>query len=227
MDHAGTRTYVAGVVGAGALVDNRARPTATIALRVLVLVLLAAAVCDCPAQDPENCLSCHRFRGLSRLDPETNELRLFFCSAEYYAYRQGQHARVRCTECHERAEVAVIPHQVKTPVDCTKICHITQATGVGRRFSHLSVEESLAHSVHSPARLSELNFDPPLLHPGQSPCLYCHDQPTFGVDSRMLTGFLCPSGGTRCDTCHREELPLEIDYFAKHIVARLRPRPHG
>ncbi len=192
-------------------------------LLVLVAVLLGPLASASWAQDPENCLACHRFRGLGRLEPETGELRLFFCSAEYYAYRQGPHARVRCTECHERSEVAVIPHKVKTPVNCTKTCHITQATGVERRFSHLSVEESLSHSAHAPDKLADLGFDPPLLRPGQSTCLYCHDQPTFGESAELPAGFLCPSGGTRCDTCHEQELPLEIDYFAKHISARLKP----
>ncbi|MFQ5806141.1 MAG: cytochrome b/b6 domain-containing protein [Phycisphaerae bacterium] len=175
------------------------------------------------AADPDNCLLCHRFRGLSRLDPETNELRLFFCSAEYYAYRQGQHARVRCTGCHERSEVIVIPHQVKTPVDCTRTCHIAPATGIALRFSHKRVAESLIHSVHSTEKLTALRFDPPLLHPGQSACLYCHDQPTFGLKGGIPAGFLSHGGGTRCDTCHSEELPLEVNYFASHVAARMKP----
>lgn len=193
-----------------------------------VLLLLAAFVLfaapRAAAQDPENCLSCHRFRGLSRLDPETNELRLFFCSAEYYAHREGAHARLRCTACHARDEVAVIPHQVKTRVDCTQACHITPAaTGAELRFSHQRVEDSLAHSVHSPEKLATLSFDPPLLHAGQSYCLYCHDQPTFGFGRGLPEGFLDHSGGTRCDTCHSEELPLEIGYFAKHVAGRMKP----
>ena len=175
------------------------------------------------ASDRENCLLCHRFRGLSRLDPETNELRLFFCSAEYYAHRQGQHARVDCTGCHESSEVVVIPHQVKTPVDCTRTCHITPATGVSLRFSHSRVAGSLYHSVHSQDLLRALEFDAPLLRPGQSTCLYCHDQPTFGFEGGIPEGFESHSGGTRCDTCHAEEIPLEITYFANHVAARMKP----
>ena len=188
---------------------------------VSFMLLLGAAAAS--AQDPENCLSCHRFRGLSRLDPETGELRLFFASAEYYIHRQGAHARLRCTDCHRREEVQVIPHRVKTPVDCATTCHITPAaTGSALRFSHQPVEDSIARSVHAPDKLTGL-FEPPLLRPGQSNCLYCHDQPVYGFEHGLPEGFIDHSGGTRCDTCHEEVLPLEIDYFAKHVAARMKP----
>lgn len=187
-------------------------------------LLLLALPGPVHAQDPENCLTCHRFRGLSRLNPETNELRLFFCSAEYYVHRQGAHARLRCTDCHERSEVRVIPHAVKTPVSCTQTCHITPAAeGLSLEFSHKRVHDSLQQSVHRDENLAEIEFDPPLLHPDQSECLYCHDQPVFGLEHGMPEGFLDHSGGTRCDTCHREELPLEIQYFANHVAARMKP----
>ena len=175
------------------------------------------------AADPENCLSCHRFRGLSRLDPETGELRLFFCSAEFYARRQGPHARLRCTDCHERSEVEVIPHQVKTPVNCTQTCHVVSATGVEIRFSHASVLEGLEQSVHAPGPLREIRFEPPLLRPGQSVCLYCHDQPVF----RELADLSRPLGRAevtaRCDQCHVGDMPTDVDYFMGHVTARLQP----
>ncbi len=186
---------------------------------VAALLLVGEAV----ASDKDNCLLCHRFRGLSRVDPETNELRLFFCSAEYYEYRQGPHARVDCTGCHKAEEVRVIPHQVKTRVDCTTTCHVAQATGVELRFSHQRVADSLMHSAHAPERLRELKFDPPLLHEGQAECLYCHDQPTFGFERGVPRGFRRHSGGTRCDTCHAEEVRIDITYFANHVASRMKP----
>ena len=189
----------------------------------ILLLLLGLWPAPTLGSDPENCLLCHRFRGLSRLDPNTNELRLFFCSAEYYAYRQGPHARVSCTGCHERSEVAIVPHQVQTRVDCAQICHITPATGVELRFSHRRVAATLDRSTHSAEKLAPLRFDPPLLRPGQSTCLYCHDEPVFGFEQGIPEGFETHSGGTRCDTCHREELPLDFTYFASHVAARMKP----
>ncbi len=200
-----------------------ARPERRGAVRVLLALGLAALSVPASGQDPENCLLCHRFRGLSRLDAQTGELRLFFCSAEYYAYREGQHARVACTGCHERSEVATVPHAVRTPVDCTRTCHIQPATGTELRFSHQRVAASLDLSVHAPQRLAELEFETPLLRPGQSTCLYCHDEPVFGLAGGLPEGFLSHSGGTRCDTCHAEELPIEITYFGNHVAARMKP----
>ncbi|MEW6249442.1 MAG: cytochrome b/b6 domain-containing protein [Planctomycetota bacterium] len=192
--------------------------------RGLGLVLLGLlAVPAARAQDPENCLLCHRFRGLSRLDPQTNELRLFFTEPSYYLHRAGPHARLRCTDCHRRDEVQRIPHAVQTPVDCTTTCHIAPATGTELRFSHQRVADSLQHSVHAPERIAELRFELPLLRPGQATCLYCHDEPTFGFAEGLPEGFRTPRGGTRCDTCHREELPLDVRYFAQHVAARMQP----
>lgn len=202
---------------------------ATLAALLLITPPLEAQVPSSPASylglesDPENCLSCHRFRGLSRLDPPTQELRLFFCSAEYYAYRQGPHARLRCTACHERKEVMVIPHQVKTPVDCTRTCHIVPASGVEIRFSHQSVADSLEQSAHSRTILSKLTFDRPLLRPGQSTCLYCHDQPMFPGRTDLPEAAPCGNVGMRCDTCHNEELPVDTSYYASHVLSRLQP----
>ncbi len=95
----------------------------------LLLLTSSGLVSSARAADPEGCLVCHRYRGLSRMDSETDELRLFFFSAEYYAYQMGPHARLRCTDCHVREEVSVFPHQVKTLVDCTKSCHL-EAEGI-------------------------------------------------------------------------------------------------
>ncbi len=187
-----------------------------------VLLLALAPWGSARAADTENCLSCHRFRGLSRLDPATGELRLFFCSEEYQAERQGPHAELRCTACHEREEVSVVPHHVKTRVDCARACHISRNSGVETRFSHEHIQETLQASVHAPTVLSGLPFETPLLREGQSACLYCHDEPMFrplGIKTRP------PRGGehARCDICHTDELPVEVPYFMRHVTSRLQP----
>ncbi len=173
--------------------------------------------------DPENCLSCHKFRGLSRLDAETGELRLFFCSAEYYAKRQGPHSRLRCTACHEAEEYEEIPHDPQTPVDCTQTCHIVPESGVELEFSHKPVAETLDRSAHASEKLAELDFEVPLLREGQSDCLFCHDQPVFREPSiihRSHRGF---DATARCDTCHGDDLPVEVDYYLQHVTSRMQP----
>lgn len=173
--------------------------------------------------DPENCLSCHRFRGLSRLEPNTGEMRLFFCNVEYYTKRQGPHARLRCTACHEAEEVMVIPHQVRTPVDCARACHLVPSSGIEIAFSHQRMHESLQGSAHSDAAIEKLIFDPPLLRPGQSKCLYCHDQPIF----RGLGEIPRPTGHgeitSRCEHCHGEQMPSDVLFYANHVTNRLQP----
>ena len=173
--------------------------------------------------DPENCLSCHKFRGLSRLDTETGELRLFFCSAEYYAKRQGPHSRLRCTACHEAEEYKEIPHDPQTRVDCAQTCHIVPESGVELEFSHRSVAETLDRSSHADALLDELTWEEPLLREGQSNCLFCHDQPVFRAPSithRTHRGF---DPTARCDTCHGDDLPVQVDYYLNHVTSRMQP----
>ncbi len=173
--------------------------------------------------DPENCLSCHKFRGLSRLDDETGELRLFFCSAEYYAKRQGPHSRLRCTACHEAEEYEEIPHDPQTKVDCTRTCHIVPESGVELEFSHRPVAETLDRSAHASEKLAELDFEIPLLREGQSDCLFCHDQPVFREPSiihRSHRGF---DATARCDTCHGDDLPVQVDYYLQHVTSRMQP----
>lgn len=173
--------------------------------------------------DPENCLSCHRFRGLSRFDAASGEVRLFSCSVEYTAYQQGPHARLRCTDCHKREEVTVIPHRVETKVDCTRTCHLQSATGVAVDFTHARIAEKLGHSAHSSQALRNLKLTEPLLRPGQSECLYCHDEPLFREPHNNLIRVRAGEPEARCDTCHAQTLPLDTAYFTQHVLSRLQP----
>ncbi len=173
--------------------------------------------------DPENCLSCHRFRGLSRIEPGTGELRLFFCNADYYTRRMGPHARLRCTACHEAREVRVIPHSVKTPVNCTRACHLVPSSGVEILFSHQRMQDSLDRSAHATAKLQALKFDQPLLRPGQSTCLYCHNQPAYGGLDDVPRPIGHADVTSRCDTCHGEQMPADTSYYAHHVTTRLAP----
>jgi cytochrome b subunit of formate dehydrogenase len=193
-----------------------------ISIGVIGAIVFASAASLTFAVDPENCLSCHRFRGLSRLDAATGELRLFFCSADYYARSEGPHARLRCTACHVRSEVDVVPHHVKTPVDCSRECHLVDASGIERLFSHQGVRETIEGSAHKSSALEALPFDPPLLRPGQSMCLYCHDQPLYRKLPALLRGPRCGNDLARCETCHDESLPVPIRYYRKHVTSRLR-----
>lgn len=175
------------------------------------------------ADDRDNCLYCHQFPGLSRLEPSSNAIRLFYIDPAYTHSASGPHARLACTDCHPRDEVAVIPHRPVSPVDCARQCHLVRPDAPERRFSHANVAELLARSVHTPDVLGKLQFARgPLLNAGQSICLYCHDEPVFRVqpDGDPIALELATA---RCDTCHGTQVPLDTDYLLQHVGARLQP----
>lgn len=196
---------------------------------VISVLLPSAALADGQpllATDAESCLSCHRHTGLGLVDEQSGELRLLFCSERYYATRQGPHARLECTDCHPRAEVEEIPHKEVSPVDCSSTCHLVSSSGAEISFSHEKVADRMEQSVHASEALAELPFDQPLLREGQSSCLYCHDQPRF----RDEVGNTCTHRGhepaDRCESCHDEGLPVDVDYFVRHTQGRLASARH-
>jgi len=176
-----------------------------------------------PPADPEDCLSCHRFPGLARLDDDTGELRLFFTSARHYARMEGPHSRLPCTGCHERGQVETIPHEQVQPVSCTQECHLVTASGGAVTFSHAALAERLETSVHTEQAFGELDFGRPLLREGQSSCLYCHDQPVFREPEAVASSHRGLDVATRCSTCHTEELAVDADYYVCHTTSRLQP----
>ncbi len=173
-------------------------------------------------QDRENCLYCHQFPGLSRFDTQSNSVRLFYIDPSHVRDGLHPHARLACTDCHPRDEVGVVPHRAVTPVDCTRQCHLARPDAPPRQFSHESVERLLNQSAHSLEALSKVELQGgPLLAPGQSACLYCHDEPVFSRDFRHAN--LGNLNVGRCDVCHRVGVPMDTGYFLRHVVARLQP----
>ncbi|MFO0840656.1 MAG: hypothetical protein U1D55_19270 [Phycisphaerae bacterium] len=191
-----------------------------------VTVGLLALSAPASAQDRDNCLYCHQFPGLSRLDPRTQLVRLFYVDPSYIHSQRGPHARLACTDCHVREEVAVVPHNPVTRVNCANQCHVSSATEPERRFSHREVESHLAAGVHSPETLAKLEFTGgPLLEPGQSQCLYCHDEPVFRqpMSSAGPVREIAQASTDRCDVCHAAQVPLDTQFALRHVGSRLEP----
>ncbi len=191
-------------------------------MTVLVLVGMAWAPTTALAADPENCLMCHRYQGLGRIDDDGESVRLYHVDPLYYDRELGPHARLKCTDCHARNEVAVIPHQAVTPVDCTNACHLVSPDRPVQPFAHDRIADMLEHSAHTTEVLkksNELLGEP--LRPGQSTCLLCHDEPTFQRDNKPFA--FEDAFTSRCDVCHGEQLPQDTPFAFKHVVARSRP----
>jgi cytochrome b subunit of formate dehydrogenase len=174
------------------------------------------------AADAENCLSCHRYRGLARLNDDGRSIGLYYVDPNYCDRALGPHSRLRCTDCHNRQQVGVIPHQTVSPVNCTNQCHLSSPRNIEVRFSHDSIAGMLEASTHSQKVLDQANTllgEP--LRAGQSRCLLCHDEPKFLWRRESWASHTAPVA--RCNVCHDEQLPVELPYAYWHVYSRSRP----
>ena len=189
-------------------------------LAAALVVLLVAA--PARALDPEGCLTCHRYKGLARLDPLDNRAHLYYVDPNYYDQGLGAHSRLQCSQCHPRSEVEVVPHKAVSPVNCSQACHVIGAGGLAITFSHDRIATMLEESVHKQATLQEANelLGSPIRQ-DQSRCLLCHDEPRFHQDVGSWIQQAAPV--QRCNVCHNETLPVSTSYFYWHVLARSRP----
>lgn len=195
-----------------------ARPWAT---TWFVGAMVLASAGSVRAADPENCLLCHRYRGLARVVPESGQIKSFYVNPGYYDHALGPHARLRCTDCHRREEVASIPHQPVSPVNCTQTCHLLNSSGLEVTFAHDAIDLALQQSVHNRDTLDKANelLGSPLAE-NQSRCLLCHDEPVFRWSEHNWAEQQARID--RCDVCHTERLPLDTRYYYWHVHARSR-----
>ena len=183
------------------------------------LVLMCRSVW---AMDPEGCQVCHRYRGLGRLDDEGETAKLFYVDPTYYDRTLGSHARLRCTDCHDRSEVEVVPHNKTSPVDCTKICHLESTSNLEVRFAHDHIDQMLQNSAHPSEDLEKCNqlLGSPL-RADQSRCLLCHDEPTYRRSHETWAQLEAPV--SRCNVCHDESLQVDTRPYYWHVHARSMP----
>lgn len=176
---------------------------------VAVLVTLSGTL---RAVDDENCLMCHRFRGLARVEKD-GTYRLFYVDEELFS--RGPHARVSCKGCH--ADIDKIPHDNAKRVDCLRECHVEEPNRE-ILFSHSLVQDILDDSVHG---LTESGGSPKDFPDDLPRCKGCHDEPLFrpvaifkqthaGVSERALS---------RCELCHEDK--AFVRYFYLHVTTRL------
>ncbi len=164
------------------------------------------------AVDSENCLMCHRYRGLARVEKD-GTYRVFYINEELF--NKGPHSRVTCKGCH--VDIEEIPHNKAEKVNCLVNCHIEEPNRE-ILFSHKGVQKSLDKSVHSKldstGELKKYQEDIPS-------CKDCHDSPLFrpiNVDRTMRDGISEKATG-RCAVCHED--PNFVKYFYSHVTSRL------
>ncbi len=196
-------------------ISRRAEAVAASLAVLLVIFMLGSLIWTSPvqAEDELNCVLCHKFRGLSRID-ENGRFRLFYINENLFM--KGPHKRIMCMDCHR--DIKKIPHDPAKKVTCTVKCHLTEPSSK-QKFSHAPVKKVLDSSVHSKYDKDGNLKDYPEDYPS---CKNCHEQPLY----RPLSFFKGESSGisrrglSRCKTCHQTGDFAE-DFYS-HVTSRLQ-----
>lgn len=164
------------------------------------------------SNDVGNCLLCHKYPGLCRIDND-GTFRLLYVNEKLF--NNTVHAKVKCEGCH--SDVTKIPHGDVKKVDCLQQCHIKEPSSE-EPFSHKDVEKFLDESVHSKldksGKLKKYAEDYPV-------CKDCHDNPLY----RPISFFKTVRAGIsdvalgRCRVCHKKD--DFIFRFYNHVTTRL------
>lgn len=164
------------------------------------------------AADIGNCLLCHKYPGLTRIDQE-GKMRLMYVNEDIF--NQSVHAKVKCEGCH--IDIKKIPHDPAKKVDCLVQCHIVEPSSE-KKFSHQDVQKFLDKSVHAKG---DKDGNPKKFHEDMPSCKECHDNPLY----RPLAFFKTVRSGIsadalgRCRVCHKND--DFIFRFYNHITTRL------
>ena len=182
-------------------------------IRLLSVLLLLILCTPAQSDDELNCVLCHKYRGLSRID-EDHQFRLYYINQELFD--NGPHRHVACKDCHD--DIDRIPHNPAKKVDCTQECHIIEPSGQAN-FSHKSVAKTLAKSAHG--RL-DANGNPKEYQEDYPDCKSCHDEPLYRPFS-IYKGEKVPGMSkraiSRCESCHTSGTFAQD--FYEHVTTRL------
>lgn len=177
-----------------------------------IILLVVFMLTSSHAADVGNCLLCHKYPGISRVDEE-GKLRLFYVNEKIF--NNSVHAVVKCEGCH--TDIKKIPHDPAKKVDCLVQCHIVEPS-TEKKFSHKDVETFLSKSVHG--KVDEKGDEKKYVE-DYPVCKDCHDNPLFRPLSffkKVRPGISEASLG-RCRVCHKKE---EFIYrFYNHVTTRL------
>ena len=183
-----------------------------ISIFLSTLVVLCVSLTTSFAADIGNCLLCHKYPGISRVDEE-GKMRLFYVNEDIF--NNSVHTKVKCEGCH--TDVKKIPHDVAKKVDCLVECHIVEPS-MEKKFSHKDVEEYISNSVHGKTdpdgKEKQFADDYPT-------CKNCHDNPLYRPLSffKKVRPGISDAAIGRCSVCHKKE---EFIYgFYNHITTRL------
>ncbi len=182
-------------------------------IRNVLLLLIFSLAFTTVYADELNCLLCHKYKGLSRID-ENGEFKLYYVNE--HLYNNSPHSKNTCADCH--TTVKEVPHKNVKQVDCTTKCHIFEPSS-DSKYSHKEVQEILDESVHSKYKkdgtLKKYSED----YPG---CKECHEQPLirpFAVNEGMQD-LISQKSISRCKSCHTTGNFSEKNFL--HVSTRIQ-----
>jgi len=171
---------------------------------VVVVFLLLSSYAE--AADEDNCLMCHKYRFLGRVD-ETGKTVNY--NVDQKIFSNTVHRDVSCRECH--TYIKKIPHDpVTQQVDCGTQCHMTTPFSK-EKFSHAWIIEIFNGSAHAvkPEDSAELKEAKP-------DCKFCHLNPIYTRVEAERIDF--EQSLKRCLNCHQEK---GVTLAYKHMIHRL------
>ncbi len=174
------------------------------------LIMLCVLLCNglpCVAADKENCLMCHKYRFIGRIDEDGRRVNY---NVDEHMFTNSIHRNVPCRDCHK--DITKLPHEpVTEEVNCANECHIKPPFST-ENFSHKKIIEVYDRSVHGikPDDSEELKKAKPY-------CKYCHLNPLYmRVEDKRID---FDETLYRCLNCHEEK---GVTQAYKHITHRLR-----
>ncbi len=194
-----------------------------IGLIALIVFVCVGISTDSFATDKENCLMCHKYSGIGRIEHDGTR-RIFYVNEK--VFRKSVHGALRCRQCHQ--DIRAIPHTGTKQVSCTVDCHMLEPSTKGwkekKNFSHKRVEEVFNDSVHNPNTDSNGKARATVNDvPG---CKYCHTNPLYytGADAAAKKFELMEDAIAKdvCGQCH-EDLKWAKRFYG-HFSRRINKR---
>jgi hypothetical protein len=173
-----------------------------------VMLCFIAAVPLVQAADKENCLMCHKYRQLGRIDEEGRKRNY---NVNEIIYLNSVHRNVPCRDCH--TQITKLPHEeITEEVNCANECHI-KPPFAKENFSHKGIIETYNKSAHGVKE-----EDSPELKAAKPYCKYCHLNPTYSSEEEKI---VFETNLARCLNCHERR---GVTQAYKHITHRLRSK---
>jgi hypothetical protein len=175
---------------------------------VLLFVFLSGGL-PAKAADKENCLMCHRYRFMGRID-ENGKRHNY--NVDEKSYNGSVHRIVPCRDCH--TYITKIPHApVTEEVNCANICHIIPPF-TQEKFSHqkiINIYNSSAHAIKPEDSALEKDAKPY--------CKFCHLNAKYTRVSEERIDY--EETLRRCFNCHQEK---GVTQAYIHMTHRLRKK---